>query len=69
MTIKTEDFTVKTKCKGYVKGRYGDVKITNNSNHVIFFKGKYIGEERTNKDAIALINNLVKYQKLEFTQE
>ena len=66
MTIKKEDFTVKTKCKGNV---YGAIKITNNSNHLIFFKGEYIGEVRTNKDAIAFINNLVKYQKLKFTQE
>ena len=66
MTIKINDFTVETKCKGKV---YGTYKITNNSNHLVFYKGEFVGEVKTKKDARAFINNLVKYQKLEYTQE
>lgn len=64
--IKINDFTVETKCKGKV---FGNRKITNNSNHVVFYKGEFVGEVMTKEAARAFINNLVKYQKLEYTQE
>ena len=64
--MKHSDFTFKTKCKGKMIGAY---KITNNSNYLVFYKGKFVGELRTKKDAIDFIDNLVKYQKLEYTAE
>lgn len=63
--IRKEDFSLQTKCKGCVYN--GSYKITNNSNYIIFYKGSFWGEVRTKRDAIECIDNLVKYQKLEFT--
>lgn len=62
--IKAEDFTYKTRCKGmYFENR----KITNNSNYIVFYKGEFVGEVGTKKDACKFIENLVKYQKLTYT--
>lgn len=64
MTAK--DFTFATRQKGRI---FGSRKITNNSNYVVFFKGEFVGEVGTKRDAERFIKNLVKYQKLEYTQE
>ena len=62
--INKSDFTFITKQKGK---SFGIRKITNNSNYIIFHKGNFIGEVRSQKDAISFIDNLVKHQKLEYT--
>ena len=64
--IKREDFTYATRQKGKM---FGKVKITNNSNYVVFYNACYIGEVRTKTDAEKYIANLIKYQKLKYTQE
>lgn len=64
--MKRADFTYKTNCKGEIfKGR----KITNKSNYCVFYKGEFIGEVGTKKDAEKFIANLIKYDKLTYTQE
>lgn len=60
------DFTFETKCKGKA---FGDYKITNNSNWIVYYKGKFVGELKTKKNAIDFIDNLVRHNKLEYTQE
>ena len=63
--IKREEFTLATNQKGKV---YGDKKITNNSNYIVFYAGKFVGEVKTQKDAIKFIQNLIEHQKLTYTQ-
>ena len=66
MAIRREDFS-------YIKGRkgktFGSVCITNNSNYVVLFKGGYVGEVGGKKQAELFIDNLIRYQRLEYTQE
>lgn len=64
--IQREHFKVVTKQKGQIyKGR----KITNNSNHIVLYKGDFVGEVRSKSDSERLISNLIKYQRMEYTQE
>ena len=58
------DFTILTGQKG---NTFNGRKITNNSTQVIFYKGEYVGEVRTKKNATAYIANLVEHQRLEYT--
>ena len=62
--IKVENFTIRTKCKGM---KFGDREIRNNSNHIIFYDGVFVGEVRTKTDAHKFISNLVTNQKLTYT--
>ena len=66
------DFTYKTGCKGEtfkdITTGY-DVKIRNKSIYCVFYKGGFIGEVQTKKDAEKFIANLIKYNKLTYTQE
>ena len=64
--MKINEFTFETKLKGQV---YGNRKITNNSNYIVFYKGQFVGEVKTRKDAQRYIENLIRHQKLEYTQE
>lgn len=66
------DFTYRTDCKGEtfanIATGFTD-KIRNKSIYCVFFKGDYIGKVQTKKDAERLIANLIKYNKLTYTQE
>ena len=66
MKIKKEDFSFATHRKGDI---YNGRKVRNNSNYIVFHKGNFVGELKNKSNAIAFIDNLVKYQKLEYTQE
>lgn len=63
--IKESDFTYQTNLKGYY---FGDIKITNKRDYVVFYKGEYCGLLSSKKDAINYIRNLVEHQKLIYTQ-
>lgn len=60
-----QDFTYQTRCKGQI---FNNTKITNNSNYCIFYKGDFVGEVKTKKDAEDCIANFIKYNKLTYTQ-
>lgn len=64
--IIRNNFTYVTRQKGKT---FGAVKITNNSNYIVLYNDHYVGEVRTKTDAEKFIANLIKYQKLEYTQE
>ena len=66
------DFTYLTHCKGEIFNNTVyklAIPIRNNSNYCIFYKGNFIGEVRTKKDAEAFIGNLIRHNKLTYTQE
>lgn len=65
--INKVDFSFKTKCKDMIFN--GSYRIKNNSNYIVFYKDSFIGETRTKKDAINFIDNMVRHQKLEYTQD
>lgn len=66
------DFTYRTDCKGET---FTDIetgytqKIRNKSIYCVFYKGGFIGTVQTKKDAERFIANLIKYNKLTYTQE
>ena len=66
------DFTYRTDCKGEtftnIETGYTQ-KIRNKSIYCVFYKGGYIGLVQTKKDAERFIANLIKYNKLTYTQE
>ena len=69
--MKRSDFTYRTNCKGesftnIVTGY--TQKIRNKSSYCVFYKGGYIGDVRCKKDAESFIANLIKYNKLTYTQ-
>lgn len=66
ITINKDNFKILTHQKGAI---YAGRKITNNSNHIVFYNDTFVGEVKTQKDARRFIDNLVKYQRLVYTQE
>lgn len=66
------EFTYKTNCKGEsfknISTGYEE-KIRNKSLYCVFYKGGYIGAVSTKKDAERFIANLIKYNRLTYTQE
>ena len=66
------DFTYRTDCKGEtftnIETGYTQ-KIRNKSIYCVFYKGGFIGVVQTKKDAERFIANLIKYNKLTYTQE
>lgn len=67
-----DDFTYKTDCKGetftnIVTGY--TQKIRNKSIYCVFYKDGYIGDVQTKKDVERFITNLIKYDRLTYTQE
>ena len=65
--MKRNVFSYKTNCKGEIYN--GGYKIRNNSNYCIFYKGNFIGEVGSKKDAERYIDNLIRHNKLTYTQE
>ena len=66
------EFTYKTDCKGetFTNIATGYIqKIRNKSIYCVFYKGDFIGVVETKKDAERFIANLIKYNKLTYTQE
>ena len=66
------DFTYKTNCKGQVFTNVATgykQKINNKSVYCVFYKGDYIGVVETKKAAERFIENLIRHDKLTYTQE
>lgn len=67
-----DEFTYYTNCKGEtftnVVYKFQET-IRNKSLYCVFYKGEYIGKVETKKDAEKFIANLIKYNKLTYTQE
>lgn len=70
--MERTDFTYRTDCKGEtftnIATGYTE-KIRNKSIYCVFYKGGFIGIVETKKAAERFIANLIKYNKLTYTQE
>ena len=64
--INKDNFKILTQQKGAI---YAGRRITNNSNCIVLYNETFVGEVKTKKDARRFIDNLVKYQRLVYTQE
>ena len=69
--MKRSDFTYRTDCKGetFTDLKGYTRKIRNKSIYCVFYKGDFIGIVDTKTAAEKFISNLIKYNKLEYTQE